>query len=231
MEDKLIDTPAHISERLNHAIKVTKISQSEIARKCGYTRVYINQLVRGKRAEYTKPTALQKIANVLGVNPIWLLYGEGDMFSSVLGYAKGICFDLDENFPVRIYQTDAIQFTEDNEVIWGRSENTAFVPSQLINNKEGILNGVVVASQTMSPSLCDGDLAIIDITQRNIVDGYLYAFIYEGNLNFRRIIVNIDGSFTFINEYPVKSTMTISANELSKYCILGRVVCKISNSI
>lgn len=53
MQVKEIDGSQVIAQRLQEAIEKVGMSQTQIAKATGYTRVYINQMVHGSRGEYT----------------------------------------------------------------------------------------------------------------------------------------------------------------------------------
>ncbi len=63
-----------LSSRLNHAMKLTGITQSELARRIGIKQQSISQICSGKsvRSRYT-----MQVAEALGVNPHWLGTGDG----------------------------------------------------------------------------------------------------------------------------------------------------------
>lgn len=66
----------NLSERLNHALKVAGITQSELARRIGIKQQSINQICSGKSARSRYTT---QIADAICVNSHWLATGEGDI--------------------------------------------------------------------------------------------------------------------------------------------------------
>lgn len=232
MQVKEIDGSQVIAQRLQEAIEKVGMSQTQIAKATGYTRVYINQMVHGSRGEYTHDKALYKVATALGISPQWLIYGEGEMFTVAIGYNKGQCFDLDKNIAVGVFKSEDITFDETSgQANWGRPVNTAFIPNQLMLDQTTELKAIIVEEQNMQPCLCKDDMAVIDPNHTKIIDGRVFAFIYEGKISFRRVIVNLDGSYSFVAEFPMKSALNVSAEQFKKFCILGVVLCKISFNI
>ncbi len=65
-----------LSERLNHDLQLTGVTQSELARRIGIKQQSINQICFGKsaRSRYT-----MQIAEVLRVNAHWLATGDGEI--------------------------------------------------------------------------------------------------------------------------------------------------------
>ena len=65
-----------LSERLNHALQLTGVTQSELARRIGIKQQSISQICSGKsaRSRYT-----MQIAEALRVNAHWLATGDGEI--------------------------------------------------------------------------------------------------------------------------------------------------------
>ncbi len=66
-----------VSERLQYALMVRGISQSELARKIGVTRGAISNLINNVSSGLSAENAL-KIAEVLNLDPYWLIFGKGE---------------------------------------------------------------------------------------------------------------------------------------------------------
>lgn len=66
-----------VSERLKYALLVRDISQAELARKIGVTRGAISNLINKVSQGLSAENAL-KIAEVLEVDPYWLVFGRGE---------------------------------------------------------------------------------------------------------------------------------------------------------
>ena len=69
---------SNFSESLKISMAEKKISQSELARQLGVTRGAVHLWCSSATKELSAPNAL-KIAKVLGINPYWLVFGEGSM--------------------------------------------------------------------------------------------------------------------------------------------------------
>ncbi|MFM2480415.1 LexA family protein [Celerinatantimonas sp. YJH-8] len=76
-----------LSERLNHALQLTEMTQSELARCIGIKQQSISQICSGKsvRSRYT-----MQIAETLRVNAHWLATGEGDIGLGVSNVDVGL---------------------------------------------------------------------------------------------------------------------------------------------
>ena len=65
-----------LKERLKHARKTLRLTQTQVAEKVGLTQATYSQLERGIVKSTSK---IVELANVLKVNPNWLATGEGEM--------------------------------------------------------------------------------------------------------------------------------------------------------
>ena len=74
-----IDPPSVISERLKIAIASKNVKQKDLAEATGFSRVYINSIVQGRKPSYSSDNHLRKIADALKINADWLIYGTGTM--------------------------------------------------------------------------------------------------------------------------------------------------------
>lgn len=223
-----IDSPEIVSQRLKKALVERNMSQTELAEKTGYTRVYINQIVQGARAIYKKDGALKRLALALEINPQWLMFGDGDMLTESLGYTKGQVFDLDDTFPVVIYNPSSIHYRDDGSLTWGRPLSTIFIPKYVIQDRNvPDLRGLQVTNTNLKPALNKNDLAIIDVSQRTIYEGRTYALMFQEMICFRSVTSNIDGSINLIYSHPFPSQINIPKDQLDTIQVLGEIVGKI----
>ncbi len=69
-----------VSEALTDYFKARGITQDAIAERLGVSQQYVSKLLSGK-AEFGKRQA-QKFGELFGIQPSWLLTGEGDMLTA-----------------------------------------------------------------------------------------------------------------------------------------------------
>ncbi len=69
-----------VSEALTDYFKAHGITQDAIAERLGVSQQYVSKLLSGK-AEFGKRQA-QKFGKLFGIQPSWLLTGEGDMLTA-----------------------------------------------------------------------------------------------------------------------------------------------------
>lgn len=85
------------------------------------------------------------------------------------------------------------------------------------------LRAMYVRGDSMTPELRDWDTVIIDITDLEIIDGKIYAFVYKEKLYIKRIKRSEDG-ILLISSNPDYDTMEVNQNTADRFQLLGRVV-------
>lgn len=83
---------APIGDRIRWLIEVRELKQTEVADRMGITQAAISNWITGSSRKPSSPS-LVRLADVLGSNPTWIIYGEGTPFSQkppavVLGHRK-----------------------------------------------------------------------------------------------------------------------------------------------
>jgi transcriptional regulator with XRE-family HTH domain len=68
-----ISGPEHIGIRLRSARREQGLTQDELAKEAGTNQAVIQKIENGKSL---RPRQIMRIAEVLGVNPAWLQFGE-----------------------------------------------------------------------------------------------------------------------------------------------------------
>ncbi len=73
-----MDAPNKIGERLLLARRRKAITQSELANLAGVKRLTISRIERGEFFEFPRPGTVKGLADALGVEAAWLLFGEDE---------------------------------------------------------------------------------------------------------------------------------------------------------
>ena len=71
-----------ISQRLKHARRCRKMTQSELAECIGVSRGVITNIELNK-VEVPQPIVTTALCSALDIDPDWLVYGEGDMDAKI----------------------------------------------------------------------------------------------------------------------------------------------------
>ncbi len=69
-----------IGDRIRWLIEARKLKQTEIAEKMGISQAAISNWITGSSRKPSAPS-LVRLADVLGSNPTWIIYGEGTPFT------------------------------------------------------------------------------------------------------------------------------------------------------
>lgn len=179
-----------ISERLNTAMDAARVkSQSALSRSSGVPQPTINRILKGviKHAPETK--TLQALARALGVSFEWLAEGRGDMhragFNDVATPSEDE-FDLvpqmdlraacgDGKFAEHVVVKGGLAFKKDFMRRFGISEMTSRV--------------IYAAGQSMEPTIGDGRVVLVNLTETEPVDGKVFLICdQDGAMILKRLI-------------------------------------------
>lgn len=169
------------------------------------------------------PSALValKIAQACGVPVQWLLStGDGDLSGHTSDQSGG-------TFSVPILDVSAGQgpALENGEV-----EVAGFVPfPEIFLRQLGITPAkariITGRGDSMLPTIADGASALINVADRDLVDGRIYALRGPDGLQIKRVQRSWDGGVTLISDnkeiYPA---VHISRNDSERLAVIGRVV-------
>lgn len=180
------------SDRLRDSMQKAGLTQSQLAEAVGVSQGAIQKLVSGKAKSTTK---LVQIANVLGVRPEWLSEGVGairksDDFPSEEKWTKVEIWD--SNTPLEADEVE-VPFLKDIEFACGSGRvmeedyngyKLRFSKSTLRRvgaSTDG--SGIIcfpASGNSMEPLIPDGTTVAVNIEDKKIVDGKIYAINQEG---------------------------------------------------
>ncbi len=83
---------------------------------------------------------------------------------------------------------------------------------------------ISVIGDSMEPSLSEGDVVLLDMTTRSVLDGSIYALQLNGGLLVKRIQRMLDGSLIVKSDNARYDTETVSEENAERLKIIGRVV-------
>jgi phage repressor protein C with HTH and peptisase S24 domain len=79
-----------------------------------------------------------------------------------------------------------------------------------------------VRGDSMEPYLLDGDVVLIDLGQKDVEDGDVYALAYGDELRIKRLSRRFDGGLIIRSDNPRFPEETVAANDLQHVRVLGR---------
>jgi len=199
------------------------LNQSDFADKLGFSRVAtISDYETDKRSPDI--AALRKIASLGGVTLEWMLTGSGKMSvydaEAQLGVSEGGAHVYVGSFlEVKLYDISSAGGPKDFP--GGEPVGSAFIPKA--DYERGRV-AIRLKGESMSPNLLDGATVGIDVGDRRLVSGGLYAIWlnFEG-VTIKRVFVYPDRVVLKPDNPTFPETAIYNAN-LSEEFIIGKVV-------
>ncbi len=224
------DRAKHVSQRLQDLITITiqtqfpgrKVQTSDFADLCGIPDTSLRNYLSGKSIPGGENLA--RIATATGVSIDWLLTGRG------MRYRQGnLTFAQPDFEPSEVdVIPDIIMLPISNPEV---SDQPAFMPtskSWLQHQLQAPLPGlkvIAVVGDSMDPTLTDGDLAIIDTSDRDpdqIIEG-IYALSIGKHLKVKRL-ERRRYTIRVLSDNPIYSPEVYAfASFLNEFEVKGRV--------
>lgn len=153
-------------------------------------------------------------------NPDWLLLGEGSKERSVRQTQEEFVM-----FPRRKFQVGAESgsLVESEQAVDFVSFKEEWVRSCLRVPRENLAL-LTVKGDSMSPTLNDGDLILIDLRSSRLEDSAIYVIEFADALLVKRIQRKLDGSVVIKSDNPVYEPEVIARENVADLQIVGRVV-------
>lgn len=213
-----------LGDRIAERLEALGISQSELARRVKVSQPTINSLIRGGN---TGSKHLHRIAAELETSPAWLA-GETDDISPVapristveklaeeldlailpqldIGFSMGGGRDLTDQFE----QTGVVPFSR----AWLRAMMGGAVSDLFVARGEG---------DSMEPTMKDGDIILIDTSQKMIrAQDRIWAVSYGGLGMVKRVRRVPSGAHLLLSDNSAVSPIECHDEEMS---IIGRVI-------
>ncbi|EGY28690.1 putative transcriptional regulator [Candidatus Regiella insecticola 5.15] len=187
------------SARLSLAMKQAGYTQGSLAKAVGMAQSSVWRLASGGGASSKK---LFQIARILGINPLWLAEGRGDMQSTLgvdvpLSISNSAAYYAPkeqakkEVYPLKIY----------NRIEWvlspGVGDEKDFEPMfwlpkiVVVKAQASIDDSIVIEAQddSMSPTINEKDMVTVDTSSKSIKNGKIYAVSFGGIGMFRTLFV------------------------------------------
>lgn len=197
-------------------------SQMELAALLGVSRSAITQ---AKKRNAVPEKWILKLARDFGYSPLWLEKGVGERFSVPQESAP-------QEQPVPGYEFLQVpkvvarlsagggSFEVESEV----EEYYSFRQQWL--RRKGRPDSMVimdVSGTSMEPEIHDGDTALIDQSQKNILAGHIYAVGVEDTVMVKRLEKR-PSALALISDNPDYSPIVLQGDEIDSVRIIGKVV-------
>ena len=219
----------NISDRLRQIRSIIGLSQQDASIKYGLTLSSYKKYEAGSVEPGS--AALTLIANA-GINPYWLLTGEGDMLLGAENSAvKTIATPLAQPGPmddfvlVPLYNVEAsaghgsdVDYEEQISQIAFRKD---WLRAKGLYVKD--LSTIKVKGDSMEPTLADGDIVLVDNRIQSIIDDAIYIIQTDNHLIVKRLQQALDGSLIIISDNPRYKAYQLDPAQASGLKIAGRV--------
>ena len=225
-----------MNDRIALAIRESGKPKGQIAAECGVATSAVTQWINGE-SKSLKPENLYALAKATGFNPMWLGIGKGpEKLPKIESNAElvGSMATWDSETPLHDDEV-ALPFYKEVEMAAGYGASEVIeVPGRMLRFAKSTLRdagvqecNAVCASikgRSMERLILDGATIGIDISDKNIIDGEIYAFDQDGMLRVKYMYrtpgggvrIRSENSEEFPDEY-------LTAEEFSSVRMLGWV--------
>lgn len=220
----------NFTERFRLALKMSGMSQSQLASIIGVSQPAIQKLVSGTTSSTRKAV---QIAKALHVDPVWLTTGDGEMKKNKDSNAKiiGTIGDWDSKTPLDEDEIE-VPFYKDVRLSAGKGfsddiddyNSYKLRLSKSTMRRYGIDKNCTVCltvyGDSMEPVFRDGATVAIDQADKHIRDGKIYAINHEGLLRIKMLEKLPAGQVKIRSYNSEYKDEIVPQNEIT---ILGRV--------
>lgn len=217
-----------LKERLKESRRKAKKTQAEIAEAVGITQPAYQALESGKNQ---KSSYLPMIANILGVDPLWLTTG-----------GSPDSFELSEI-------SDPVIVTDDlkNQFVWidvveasfscGTGESIEFhfdaingkipFPPAFLKERnvtEQTMKIIKAKGDSMADFIKDGDMVGINLAQTDVIDGEIYAVYLAGEGMIKQVFKEADGSLILHSLNEKYRDKIVTEENGKNFKVIGRQI-------
>ena len=209
----------HVGERIKRAMGARKVSVVELARRTGYAKSTIYDILRGDH----EPKSLHKFADALEANLRWLETERGQMLTGgdegaseagamvphfAVSASMGLGIDVTQH--LELVRNISIDINELRKVAsFSAPENLSFITGY---------------GNSMEPTFHDGDVLLIDQGVTDIKFDAVYALERGTELFIKRIQRRPDGSFVMLSDNKLYEAQPIRKQDMHEFRVRGRVV-------
>lgn len=185
----------------------------------GISKGSLGNYERGDRVPDS--TVLQSYRVELGVDANWLLTGEGLMFAD-LGAASDKAFvslpfldvEASAGLGTAVPVHEGVQSVVSFERAFLRSMGAMPDHCKIITAR----------GDSMTPTIPDGSLIVIDHSQRDVVNGWISVVNVCGDLLVKRVRRRLDGTIELVSDNPIYPVEAVGADRADQLIVIGRVV-------
>lgn len=233
-----------LRDRLKTALSGSRLrNQSDLAARVGVSRASVSDWFTGATQTIEGPH-LTKAAEALGVDAHWLATGQQPQrvqeTPAAYGMATILAWEHEHDLPAGEYvqipsfevrlaagSGDEQRSLFQIEIEFLHAEPLAFRADWIrrMKLKPAKLAAMRVTGDSMENRLHDGDAVVVDTSQREVIDGKVYALWYDGGERVKRLYRRPGGGLLIhsdnVTKYP---QLSLTPDEAAHVRIIGRVV-------
>jgi phage repressor protein C with HTH and peptisase S24 domain len=233
-----------LAERIREAMG--RMSPADVARAAEVTPAAVTQWLDGTTKSLRAETAA-KLEHATGYLASWIVTGKGPKRSTTNAVSEPaaeyrtsptmqpiLAWEHPDDLPPGEYvmiprldvRLSAGSGKEQVEIEFVQKQPQAFRADWIRNErlKPGKLACLNASGTSMEPTIWDGDSLVVDIGQREVIDGKVYALWYEGGERVKRLYRLPGGGLRIKSDNPQFETIELSSDDVSHVRIIGRVV-------
>ena len=224
-----------VGKRIRQVRIAAGLTQQQIADQVGVTKSSVAQW-EGGQTKHLRGENLLKVAQVLNVDPDWLISGRGNALQSnvKVSFRRIIAWESPDDLPDGQYIFVPRSFARfsagSGELFFEDVEGPALpFTTQWIKSRNLYRSSLILVDakgDSMQPRIHDGDILLVNRRiDSNFEDGKIYVIRYGDELCVKRLYHRYDGSWIIRSDnrerYPDE---TIPRDSLENIELLGRVV-------
>lgn len=216
-----------INDRFKDVRQKLGYTQQELAKKLDTSSGHISDIENGRKTPGGE--FLKRLFDSYHVNINWILSGHGEMFigGSLSGTIREVVAVPSEGFVnIPLYHINGsaglgtpAPDTEEQELI---AINEAWVRRVLCVSPAS-LSVITVSGDSMEPTLRNGDLIIVDMSQNQPANEGVYVVRLDNELLVKRVQLR-GAAATLYSDNGLYRDITIDLSNTSDFAIVGRVV-------
>jgi len=225
-----------IGSRFKFMRKAMRLSQKQLSEKTGFPQQTISRIEHGKQKP-AKPI-LKILEYLFNVNRSWLIDGVGELATDFTWVGKALAGGSDETLLKLIEASERHRGTADIAIhnAWQSpgsgsldAEKHLAFRREWIQGKLGAvpknLVAVTVSGDSMEPTLKNGDVVLVNLGMKHIMDNAIYVLNIDGTLLVKRIERLVAGGIILRSDNGLVSPdQSVNDKQAGKLDIVGRVV-------
>jgi phage repressor protein C with HTH and peptisase S24 domain len=218
-----------LASRIIEARQECALSKAELARRVGVTRATVSMWESGQ-IESLKDDNLLSLSDLLDVNPRWLNSGRGPKRGQPLAGSVQMT-EPAAAYTLLTRVRGSMQSAVNGRVSWEHEEiDSAHAFRRDWMRRKGLAAKdcriLGVTGDSMAPYLQDGDVVLVNMADRTIRNGEVYAIAVDEELRVKRLTKRADGALEVRSDksspqYPVE---VVDRARVERLNIIGRVV-------